>query len=50
LISGSQGRRFAVFGYEYTADDIKARLHNPSSRELKAGDVGYYILPYPDAV
>jgi hypothetical protein len=48
LIGGSPGKRYAVFAYEYTADDVKEQLHKPESRKLRTGDAGYYILPYPD--
>jgi hypothetical protein len=48
LIGGRPGHKFAVFKYEYTEDDLKERLHQPLERKQKAGDLGYYVLEYPD--
>jgi hypothetical protein len=50
LIGGCPGRQFAVFEYEYAEDDLKEQLHQPRNGKQKAGDLGYYILPYPDEV
>jgi hypothetical protein len=50
LIGGCPGKQFAVFRYEYTEDDLKEWMHQPQSGRQEAGDLGYYILPYPDEV
>jgi hypothetical protein len=50
LIDGCPGGRFALLAYEYTEEDLKERLHQPERGKQKAGDLGYYIFPYPDQV
>jgi hypothetical protein len=48
LIGGCPGHKFAVFEYEYIEDDLQERLHQPERKKQRAGDLGYYVLLYPD--